>query len=104
MLGQADPASVTLAGNVGLACFTLSVEGGEFLLQALFDGLARVDGTADRGFSHGVHGRPPGVCRPSWKNQKPLQWVPVIFLARALKDEKSRSWYSKPSVSTFTSM
>ena len=48
-----------------------------------------VSGASCEGRFFRVHELAPLLWRPSWKNQKPLQWVPVIFLARALRDRKT---------------
>jgi hypothetical protein len=102
--GNGYPASMTLTGNVGLAGLALGMQGIEFLFQAFFGGFARIDGTADGGLVPGIHWWPPLAWRPRWKNQKPLQWLPVISLAKALNEEKILSWYWNPCDSTFTSM
>src|SRR5437660_254216 len=47
-LGQADPAFGGLAFDVGLGRFPLCLAGSKFLLGALLDRLARVDGTTQR--------------------------------------------------------
>ena len=49
-VGQADPAFVLLAGDIGLGRFALGIQGIELLLQAFFGGLAGVDGAADQLF------------------------------------------------------
>src|SRR5215471_6641062 len=47
-VGQATPALVPLAGDIGLSGFALGVEAVELLLQPLVGGLPRVDGAAHR--------------------------------------------------------
>jgi hypothetical protein len=46
-LGQAGPALVPLAGDIGLGRGPLGIQAIEFFLQALFGRLARVDSAAD---------------------------------------------------------
>src|SRR5260221_7616637 len=41
-------------------------------------------------------------CWPRPKNQKPLQWLPVMALATALSDLKTCPLYAKPRCSTWT--
>ena len=96
VFGNGYPAGMTLTGDVGLAGIALGIQGIEFLFQAFFGGFAGVDGTADGGLVPGIHGWPPWAWRPRWKNQKPLQWLPVISLARALNEEKTLPWYWNP--------
>ena len=48
-LGQAGPALVFLAEDIGFTRLALGIEGVEVLLQPFFMGLARIDRAADRG-------------------------------------------------------
>src|SRR5262245_18557975 len=87
-LGHFYPASVALAGHIGLGGFALGIQGVELLFQAFLGGLAGIDGTAYRGGDRTVgslgHGLPPGW--PKRKKRKPLQWEPVMALATALSE------------------
>jgi hypothetical protein len=90
-LGQANPAGVLLAGDVGLGRFPLRVQGVELLLQAFLGGLPGVDGTANlrhrprrRRLLVVPHDLAPFPLRR--KNRKPLQCEPVMALATADSD------------------
>ena len=82
------PAFGTLAGDVGLAGFTLRVEGIEFLLQALISGFAGVDRAAalarERRGCGVAAGHAPAFRKP--KNIQPFQRVPVMARAMAESD------------------
>src|SRR4051812_45760332 len=81
-IGQAGPALLLLALDVGQARLTLGVQAVELLLQSLLGGLARVDGTADEREGPGrcrrsVHAFAPWLRQPL-KKRKPLQCEPVM--------------------------
>jgi hypothetical protein len=88
-LGQAGPAFVLLAGDVGQAGFPLRVEAVETLLKPLLGGLARVHGAAHPPGDlsvvavHRLSFRPLLARRKKWK---PLQCVPMMALATALSE------------------
>jgi hypothetical protein len=94
-VGQAGPALLLLAGDVGLGRLTLGVEAVELLVQTLVRGLAGVDGAADK-FRRlrsrlralacllGLHRAPPLPVNP--KNSSPFQCDPVIAFATVVSD------------------
>src|SRR5262249_54813348 len=105
-LGQAGPAGVGLAADVGFRGFALGVEGVEFLVESLFGALARVDGTAHgngrRGFglAGSSHCLPPFSVRP--KKKCPEQCEPVTALATALSERYTWPSNAKPRSRTST--
>ena len=85
MFRQAYPPLGRLAFDIGFAGLTLGIQRIEFLFQALFGALPRVNGTADRallgvGLRFLVHGASSLLRR---KKRKPLQCWPVMALATA---------------------
>ena len=82
VVGLADqgPSPRALAGDIGLACLALGVQGVELLLEPLLARLAGVDRAAELA-DRCLHAALPGA---SPKNSGPFHRVPVI--ARAMAD------------------
>src|SRR5262249_46943472 len=86
VLGQADPAFVLLAGDVGGGRLVLRVQAVEILVEPFFGGLAGVDRAAHLAFETAASLGGHACCSlaASPKKRKPLQCEPVTALATAL--------------------
>ncbi len=94
-LGPDGPALADLRGDIGLACLALGLQAVELLVQALFGGLAGVDGAAELGLDQAGQQETSSVLRP--KNRGPFQRVPVIVRATSERLRCLWPWNRKPS-------